>query len=215
MNPTDKGWSVAGRLALGLWAVATLLALFLGYRLLFMAPSDTGPDTYPAMKTSDIVDAPSGHAYRYVAAPNLSWEAARRAAAAMSWQGHAGYLATIDSEAEYRFVIGKLFSGPPPDVTYLGGRQTAPGEWRWVTGPDAAADGGKGQLFWRGDERGKAEDGRYANWMFTAFQHGGKWDVNKVCCATLFSYGLPQFSTSLGSGDPEEGISGYLVEFGE
>ena len=54
----------------------------------------------------------------------------------------------------------------------------------------------------------------YANWMSSAFQHGGRWDVSKVCCVTLFSYGIPQFSTSLGNGFEEEGVAGYLVEFG-
>jgi hypothetical protein len=50
--------------------------------------------------------------------------------------------------------------------------------------------------------------------MSTAFQHGGKWDVGKVCCVSLFSYGVPQFSTSLGSGDRDEHVAGYIVEFG-
>jgi hypothetical protein len=31
---------------------------------------------------------------------------------------------------------------------------------------------------------------------------------------TLFSYGIPQFSTSLGNGEELEGVAGYLVEFG-
>jgi hypothetical protein len=205
---------MSGRIALGLWALATLLALFLGYRLLVFALPESGHETYPAMKTSEIVAGPDGHAYQYVAAPNIAWETARQAASRLSWQGHQGHLATIESAAEYRFIVDRLFAGPPPDVTYLGGRQTAPGEWRWVAGAAAAEDGGKGRLFWTGDERGHAPDGLYSNWMATAFQHGGKWDMNKVCCLTLFSYGLPQFSTSLGNGDPEEGVSGYLVEFG-
>ena len=125
-----------------------------------------------------------------------------------------GYLATIDNESEYQFILDKVFPNSYPDVTYLGGKQTSPGEWRWVTGPDAAEDGGKGKLFWRGYEEGMATGNQYANWRSTAFQHGGNWDVGKVCCVTLFSYRMPQFSTSLGTGIPEEGVSGYLVEFG-
>jgi hypothetical protein len=66
----------------------------------------------------------------------------------------------------------------------LGGRQTAPGEWRWVTGPDAAADNGKGVLFWTGYESGHAPEGRFSLWMFTPGKHGGKWDVGRVCCVT-------------------------------
>jgi hypothetical protein len=167
-----------------------------------------------SVESTDIIDAPSGHAYQFIAAPDISWAAARDAAAKLSWQGHPGYLATIHDAAEYQFIMDRLFPHAYPDVTYLGGRQTAPGEWRWVTGPDGAADGGKGLLFWRGDEQGAVVGGQYANWMSTAFQHGGKWDVGKVCCVTLFSYGVPQFSTSLGTGDPQESVSGYIVEFG-
>ncbi len=169
----------------------------------------------PAVDTSEIVEAPGGHAFQYVSAPDSSWEADRMAAAQRSWRGHSGYLATIDDAAEYQFVMDRLFLHGYPDVTYLGGRQTAPGEWRWVTGPDAVLDGGKGRLFWRGDEQGTVVDGRYANWMSTAFQHGGKWDVGKVCCVSLFSYGVPQFSTSLGTGDRDEHVAGYIVEFGD
>ena len=163
---------------------------------------------------SPIVQASGGHAYQFIAAPDLSWDAARAAAAKLSWRGHRGYLATIDDAAEYQFIMDRVFFRDYPDVTYLGGRQTTPGEWRWVTGPDGAADGGKGTLFWAGDEQGAAQGGHYANWMSTAFQHGGKWDIAKVCCVSLFSYGVPQFSTSLGNGDIQEHVAGYVVEFG-
>ncbi len=187
-------------------AVLAVLAalLYLGVRLWPSPVADTG----------DLVEARNDHAYRYVAAPNIGWSAARAAASALTWRGHSGYLATIDSVAEYQFVIDHVFPRAYPDVTLLGGRQTAPGEWRWVTGPDGTFDGGKGRLFWRGFDQGAVEDGLYANWMSTAFQHGGKWDTGKVCCVTLFSYHVPQVSTSLGNGDPEEGVAGYLVEFG-
>jgi hypothetical protein len=168
----------------------------------------------PALESSAVIAAPSGHAYQFVAAPDLSWDAARAAAAGLSWKGHPGYLATIEDADEYQFVMDHLFPQAYPDVTYLGGRQTAPGQWRWVTGPNGKADGGKGLLFWTGDEQGTVVDGHYANWMSTAFQHGGRWDVAKVCCVSLFSYGVPQFSTSLGNGDPGEHVAGYVVEFG-
>lgn len=167
----------------------------------------------PATENSAVFEAGSGHAYQFIAAPNIGWDQARAAAAKLSWDNRPGYLATIDTAAEYQLVMDHLFSKAYPDVTYLGGRQTAPGEWRWVTGPDGQADGGKGKLFWQGYEAGAMPSGGYANWMVTAFQHGGKWDVGKVCCVSLFSYGVPQFSTSLGTGDIDEHVAGYLVEF--
>jgi hypothetical protein len=168
----------------------------------------------PVTRSSAIIAASAGHAYQFIAAPNVTWDQARADAAALSWQGHAGYLATIDDAGEYQFIVDRVFPHAYPDVTYLGGRQTAPGEWRWVTGPRGGADGGKGTLFWRGDEQGAVEGGHYANWMSTAFQHGGKWDVSKVCCVSIFSYGVPQFSTSRGDGNADEHVAGYVVEFG-
>lgn len=167
------------------------------------------------LDSTTVVVAPTGHAYQFIAAPDLSWSAARAAAASHTWNGHRGYLATIDDKTELQFILDRVVSHTFPNVTYLGGRQVSPGLWRWVTGPDGAADGGKGKLFWNGYMRGTAPPGRYADWMTTAFQKGGKWDVSKVCCVTIFSYGVPQFSTSLGNGDSEEHIAGYLVEFGE
>jgi hypothetical protein len=168
----------------------------------------------PAIETSAVISVSQEHAYQFVAMQDASWEEARNAAAKLSWRGHPGYLATIGDAAELGVILDRVFHYGYPDVTYLGGRQTAPGEWRWVTGPDGAADGGKGTLFWRGYEQGSAQGGRFATWMTTAFQHGGRWDVAQVCCVSIFSYGLPQFSTSLGSGIADENIAGYLVEFG-
>jgi hypothetical protein len=168
----------------------------------------------PAMETTPVIPVAENHAYQFIALQDARWEEARIAAEKLSWRGHAGYLATIEDAAEYRLILDRVFHYGYPDVTYLGGRQTAPGEWRWVTGPDGAAEGGKGTLFWSGDEQGAVPAGRYANWMSTAFQHGGKWDIAKVCCVSLFSYGVPQFSTSLGNGDDQEHVAGYVVEFG-
>jgi len=168
----------------------------------------------PVLRTTAVVSGPDGHGYQYIAARNISWEDARLAAEKRSWQGQTGYLATIDSRAEFAFIIGTVFSRQYPDVTYLGGYQSAPGEWRWVTGPDGQMDAGRGRLFWSGHADGHAPTGAFAEWMQTAFQDSGKWSIHNVCCVTLFSYHRPEFSASLGTGDAAEGISGYLVEYG-
>lgn len=201
-----------GMVALGV--IVAAVAAYVVSQLLAVAPVPASVHPIPIVKNSRVVEAPTGRAYQYIAAPNISWDAARTAAEKLIYRGQPGYLATIDDAEEYRFIIDSVFPESYSDVTYLGGRQTAPGEWRWVTGPDGKEDGGKGRLFWRGDEQGAVVGNHYANWMSSAFQHGGRWDVAKVCCVTLFSYGIPQFSTSLGDGFEEEGVAGYLVEFG-
>ncbi len=172
------------------------------------------PQVFEEPGTTQVVERPNGHAYQYIREPNLTWDAAKAAAENLTHKGQRGYLATMNTKAEMDFVMKALFP-EPTDVVYLGGRQTAPNEWRWVTGPDAKEDGAKGRLFWTGAAKGNAPDSAFADWMFTAFQYGGKWDVSKVCCVTLFSYRKRQFSTALGNGDPEEGVAGYLVEFGK
>jgi hypothetical protein len=201
--------------SLTLWAIAAVLVVYLGYRFTLGEPAEVVTETFPIMKSSRVIVTPNGHAYQYIAAPNQTWQAARVGASKLSFRGQRGYLATIDNETEYRLIINTVFQKEYPDVTYLGGRQTSPGEWRWVTGPDASADGGKGKLFWTGYAKGSVQEGAYADWMFTAFHEGGKWDVRKVCCVVLFSYRRPQLSASLGNGDRDEGVAGYLVEFGQ
>lgn len=209
MLKTPVQW---GMLALG--AVIAASALYIGNRLLAVAPVQPNVEPIPILKTSAVIEAPNGHAYQYVAAPRGTWEAARIAAQKRVHRGRRGYLATITSAAEHQFIIDGVFPHTYSDVTYLGGRQASPGEWRWVTGPEGKEDGGKGRLFWRGHEQGAVQGDNYANWMSSAFQHGGTWDVSNVCCVTLFSYGIPQFSTSLGNGEELEGVAGYLVEYG-
>ncbi|HEU4550896.1 MAG TPA: hypothetical protein VFS01_14445 [Rhizomicrobium sp.] len=214
MKITLQGWSFLGMASLVVWAFgAFFILLHLG-----SLPADwhIWPRTgnIPQIATSRIFQAPNGHAYQYVSSPNISWTQARAQAARRSWHGKEGYLATIGDEREFNFILERVFSRSYTDTTWLGGRQTAPGEWRWVTGPEGKADGGKGLLFWVGDEQGHAVGGQFANWMTSAFQHGGRWDVAAVCCVTLFSYGMPQLSTARGRGEPDEGASGYLVEYG-
>jgi hypothetical protein len=202
------------RMAIALWIVAGLAVVWLAGHVL-LTPVDPGPEPMPALATTAVIEDPATHhAYRFIAARNISWNAAALAARRMRWQGHAGYLATITSDAEWRFVKDKVFAGNYSDVTYLGGRQVAPREWRWVTGPEGREEGGRGRLFWSGDERGHVENASFATWQQPAFQHGGRWDARKVCCVTMYSYGFPQFSTSNGDGYWEEGVAGYLVEFG-
>ena len=204
------------RVVIALWAVAALLVVVIGYKLLFDETPDPGTEQFPSLQSTDVIVAPGGHAYRYVAASGITWDKARVAAAQLRFHGQTGYLATIIDKTEFEFVMSRVFPDiSDTNVTYLGGRQTAPGEWRWVTGPESAADNGKGTLFWTGNRNGKAEGGHYANWMDTAFQYGSKWDVHNVCCVTLFSYRKRQFSTSLGNADPDESVAGYLVEFGK
>src|SRR5581483_89108 len=116
------------RLAILFWIVVGLLVVSVASWLAFAPRPDPGRFAFPAVPSSRVVEAPDGHAYQYIAAPNIRWDKARVAAERHSWQGHKGYLATIDSTAEFQFVLSNVFPDDT-DVTYLGGRQTGRGEW--------------------------------------------------------------------------------------
>jgi len=115
----------------------------------------TGPDTltYLVQPAGPVLASPvTGHYYEFVSAPGLCWEQARTAAAARTYQGMTGYLATITSEAEKTFLAGRQ-----PGRYWLGASDAeVEGEWRWKTGPEA------GQLFWQGAANGQAVG--YSNW---------------------------------------------------
>ena len=107
----------------------------------------------PPLKSTDVIQAPNGHAYRHVAAPGLSWDQARRPPPpGRPIRGIRGTLATIDDKAEFDFPMTKGLSRHHRHRRHpiWAGGKPQPGQWRWVTGPDGAADGGKGQLFWKG-----------------------------------------------------------------
>ena len=90
-----------------------------------------------------VEDGGNGHYYELVRPgtnPGPSWTAARDAAAAMSFGGAAGHLATVTSAAEHQFINEQF---PPFTViAWIGGVQDpdpTPGTgadqgWSWITG---------------------------------------------------------------------------------
>ena len=92
---------------------------------------------------SGLYCAATGHFYQYVASPAIHWDAAKTAAETLSYYGLQGYLATVTSQAENDFIRSKL-SG----TGWMGANDAAViSRWRWVTGPEGAANGGSGTYF--------------------------------------------------------------------
>jgi hypothetical protein len=97
------------------------------------------PLSVAAVEPAQVLDPANGHYYQVVSVPSsISWLNARSAAAALSYQGMSGHLATITSSAENAFLVttfgGSLLAGKD-----LGGYQptgsTEPGGgWTWLTG---------------------------------------------------------------------------------
>lgn len=81
-----------------------------------------------------VASGGNDHWYEWIQAAT-DWDTARAAALASSFNGQAGYLATITSAAENAFVGNNMAQGT---TVYVGGSDAAvETEWRWVDGPEA------------------------------------------------------------------------------
>ncbi|NQT39724.1 MAG: PEP-CTERM sorting domain-containing protein [Planctomycetes bacterium] len=135
----------------------------------------------------------NGHYYDFVAG-GIGWTSAEAAAAASSFQGQSGYLATITSEAEWDFL-----KGLPHARGWLGGSDAAvEGEWRWVTGPEI------GQPFWDGGISGTSHG-------FSAWRSGepNNWQIENYLEVGADSVGNAWNDNTLAG--PSDG---YYVEYG-
>lgn len=143
----------------------------------------------------------TGHYYEFVAAPGICWTGAQDAAAAHTYQGMKGYLATITFQGEQDFLAGRQ-SGP----YWLGASDAeVEGEWRWKTGPEA------GQLIWKGNATGRAL--AYTNWAA-----GQPDDYKNQYRPQGEDYGM-LYGQSGQWNDLDEcgtgaGVAGYVVEYG-
>lgn len=85
---------------------------------------------------SVILNPDNGHYYQLVEVygSGLSWYEARDAAAALSYNGMPGYLATVTSAQEDNF-IANTFPRIKPEYVWLGATDEAnEGDWQWITG---------------------------------------------------------------------------------
>ena len=105
-----KTMTVLRRLAIVLWAAAGAGVLYLGYDMMFAPTPVPELERFEEPGDSPVAEAPTGHAYQYIAAPNLTWEQARDAAAKLTHKGEPGYLATTGDEAESDLVMEKIFT---------------------------------------------------------------------------------------------------------
>ncbi len=92
-----------------------------------------------------VVDGGNGHYYEVVIQPSILFADAKAAAAARTYQGVAGYLATVNLAGEATFIYNKL-TGPaaPTSEVYafwLGAEtESSSVPWRWVTGEQVLSE---------------------------------------------------------------------------
>jgi len=168
----------------------------------------TGPATFSYLLQLDgpvFASATTGHYYELVTDANLCWTAAKAAAAARTYNGLQGYLATITSQTET-----DLLKGRNPDNIWFGAADDlVEGEWRWKTGPEA------GQLFYTGNGTtgGATAPGQYSNWsggepndFKNQFRPGGE-DYGHM-------YGNSGLWNDLSDCAGGSATAGYFVEYG-
>ena len=112
----------------------------------------------------------NGHFYELVST-NGSWTTSKASAAARTYLGLTGYLATITSASENAFIRQVLNAdawigcadeytqiNAATGVTTYANQSAAEGKWYWVTGPE------KGTMFSVGNGSPVTQSGQYANW---------------------------------------------------
>jgi fibronectin type 3 domain-containing protein len=146
-----------------------------------------------------VYNPANGHWYQEVQGPALTWAQARDAAAALSYAGLPGHLATLNAFNEDQFIVNNVPNAQSGSTHWIGGYQDrlAPdysepvGGWRWVTGEPW------GYTNWNGGEpnnAGGVED--FLQWL-----PPGNWnDVPGAATITgfLVEYEppIPQFAAS-------------------
>ena len=168
------------------------------------APGFTGTTTftYVLQLAGPVFPVPAtGHYYEFVRDPGICWTAAQVAAAARTYNGLPGYLATVTSAAE-NAVLTALVG---PGNYWFGASDAAvEGEWRWVTGPEA------GTQFWQGNASGSVIPGQYVNWDGgepNDFQPTGE-DYGQI-------FGMSgKWNDLANCSNSNYGLGGYLVEYG-
>lgn len=136
-------------------------AVLRGVRLSVTTPDKDRSITFTLGKALGYqgADHDTIHFYEFVSAANTDWFTAEEQAAQRSYFGRQGYLATITSGDENRFIaekaqqdgwIGARDIERPAEVAAVSGATPSDGDWRWVTGPEGLEDGGAGRKFYQG-----------------------------------------------------------------
>jgi len=137
------------------------------------------------------------HYYEFVTG-TITWSGARTAAAARSFQGLTGYLATVTGAGENAFIASKLTA-----TGWMGASDAGvEGTWRWVTGPEGLEAGGLGRNFY--NQGSGTVSGSYSSWAGGEPNNSGNEDYAQF------------YAGSAGTWNdlPDINLPGYICEYG-
>ena len=173
-----------------------------------------------------IYSSDNGHYYEFVQYDNAAsktWTNALNDADKKTFLGLKGYLATVTSGNENKFMNDRI-----KESGWIGGSSLgtvgANRVWKWVTGPETNT------TFWNGNESGAAVGGKYVNWAsnepnnslgpntdfalnnepYAHFYDNGTWNDFANSNSALKGYWV-EYSTASGTGD--DGLSGTRKAF--
>ena len=142
------------------------------------------------------------HYYQFIPNTGISWTNAKSIAAAATYYGLQGYLATITTVEEVQ-ISGIQASG----AGWIGGSDEAnEGVWKWVTGPEL------GTTFWNGGINGSSPN--FAFWNANEPNNQGDEDFAHVTAPGVGQPGSWNDMTNFGASSGVYQPKGYIVEYG-
>ncbi|MBC7905100.1 MAG: T9SS type A sorting domain-containing protein [Gemmatimonadaceae bacterium] len=166
----------------------------------FTSTSNVIGDRNISFSVGNQVSGSNGHFYEYVATTG-SWTTAKTSAAAKTYLGLNGYLATITSQSENDFIKQKIgtdaWIGASDEFSQINAATGAStyaaqvnseGKWYWVTGP-AGEKGiqfsngnttpvavGTNYMNWNGSEPNNSSSNEHYGQLFASGANPGKWN---------------------------------------